>query len=134
VPVRSSGTEKETMHTILFVDDEPRVLDGLKRSLRSRRTTWTMHFAVGAREGLSLLDGTPVDVVVSDVRMPGMDGIEFLTLVRERFPSTSRIILSGYSERMSLDAANAVAERFLSKPCEARELIDAIEACLGDDP
>lgn len=119
------------MRTILFVDDEPRVLDGLKRSLRSRRDVWTMHFAVGAKEGLALLQTSAADVVVSDIRMPGMDGIEFLTLVRDRFPSASRIFLSGYAEGVSQETATAVAHRFLSKPCEVAELIDAIEACLG---
>jgi YesN/AraC family two-component response regulator len=118
------------MKTILFVDDEPRILDGLKRMLRSRRGEWTLLFAPSAQDALTTLEAREVDAVVSDIRMPGMDGIELLTKVRDRFPAISRIFLSGYSDHEQSDTASAVAHRFISKPCEARDLIDTIEVCL----
>jgi len=83
---------------VLFVDDEQGILDGLRRMLRPLRHEWEMTFATGGEQGLAALAAHPFDVVVSDMRMPVMNGLEFLVHVRERYPAVVRIILSGYAE------------------------------------
>lgn len=86
------------MKRILFVDDEPNVLDGLKRMLRPQRDVWHMTFAGDGPAALDLLAAEQYDVIVSDMRMPGMDGATLLGMVCEKHPSVVRIILSGYTE------------------------------------
>jgi YesN/AraC family two-component response regulator len=85
------------MRSILFVDDEPNILEGLRRSLRPMRAEWEMSFAPGADAALVILASTPFDVIVTDMRMPGLDGAALLEIVREKYPSMLRIILSGYT-------------------------------------
>lgn len=112
---------------ILFVDDEQRILDGLRRSLRAKRGEWEMSFATGGEAALELLAQSPYDVVVSDMRMPGMDGAELLTQISERHPGVARVVLSGHTEP---DAAIKVAiagHRFLTKPTETETLVGVIE-------
>ena len=82
---------------VLFVDDEPRVLWGLERMLRTMRHEWEMAFAQSGRQALNILNNDPFDVVVSDIRMPGIDGPELLAEVMERHPRAVRIVLSGQS-------------------------------------
>lgn len=115
------------MTTVLFVDDEQRVLDALRRSLHAQRGRWRMHFACGAEPALALLAEVPVSVVVTDMRMPGMDGAELLAEVRRLQPAAARIVLSGHSE---LDAAlrtAGVAHRFLDKPCDGATLVGVVD-------
>jgi HD-like signal output (HDOD) protein/ActR/RegA family two-component response regulator len=116
------------MKSILFVDDEPRLLEGLQRSLRSQRAQWDMSFATSGDEALRLMAQKPFDVVVTDMRMPEMDGATLLERVRERYPAVARIVLSGYVEKEAALRAAPVAHRFLAKPCDPMELRDAIEA------
>ena len=99
------------MKRVLFVDDEQRVLDGLARMLRPLRHEWEMSFASGAAEGLAELEARPFDVVVSDMRMPGMDGVELLTQVKEQHPGLVRIVLSGQTDRENLLKRMAVPPR-----------------------
>lgn len=126
------------MKRILFVDDEPRVLEGLQRLLRPQRHQWEMAFATSGTAALDLLAERPFDVIVSDMRMPGMDGATLLRHVQARYPQMVRIILSGYSELESSLRSLPVAHQFLSKPCEPQLLREVIErACalqelLGD--
>lgn len=116
---------------ILFVDDEPAVLDGYKRTLHRE---FDVDTAVGGEHGLALIrDQGPYAVVISDMRMPGMNGAQFLAQVRQRAPETVRMLLTGYTD---LDAAMlAVNEgnifRFLTKPCDKDILISAISDGLG---
>jgi putative nucleotidyltransferase with HDIG domain len=110
------------MKRILFVDDEIGILDGLKRMLRPMRAEWDMAFAPGGEPALSLLQDSPFDVIVTDMRMPGMDGATLLEIVRERDPSTLRIILSGYTELQASLRAVPVAHQFLLKPCDPEML------------
>ncbi len=118
------------MKRILFVDDEPRILQGLERMLHGERCRWEMVFAPGAEAALAVLGREAFDIVVSDVRMPGMDGVTLLGIVRERFPGTVRLVLSGYFEVGAAVRASPVAHQFLVKPCEADKLRGAIErAC-----
>jgi response regulator RpfG family c-di-GMP phosphodiesterase len=115
---------------ILFVDDEAAVLDGYKRILYRE---FDVNTAGSGDEGLALIrDQGPYAVVISDMRMPGMNGAQFLALVRREAPDTVRMLLTGYTD---LDAAmDAVNEgnifRFLTKPCEKAVLTKAINAGL----
>lgn len=107
---------------ILLVDDEPNLTAALVRSLD--RTQLEIFTADSAQKGLMILACNDIDVVVSDERMPGMSGSEFLSEVRKRWPSTIRMILSGQAD---LEAAvRAINEgevyRFLLKPCHPKEL------------
>lgn len=106
------------MINILFVDDEPNILDGFRRMLRSMRRDWQMFFAVGGAEALSLLEKQPFDVVVSDMKMPGIDGARLLGEVSERYPHIIRIILSGYSEKDMIMKSVGTTHQYLSKPCD----------------
>ena len=84
------------MKRILFVDDEQQILDGLKDLLRKQRKQWDMVFALGGEAALAELDRGPFDVVVSDMRMPGIDGAALLQKIKEQYPTTARIILSDH--------------------------------------
>jgi HD-like signal output (HDOD) protein/ActR/RegA family two-component response regulator len=118
------------MRRILFVDDEPRILDGLKRMLRTQRLEWEMAFAAGGDEALMLMETSPFDVIVSDTRMPGMDGASLLTKVRELYPQVVRIVLSGHTEPSTALRVVPVAHQFLAKPCDASTLRMVVErAC-----
>jgi len=107
---------------ILFVDDEPMLLMGLQRSLRSMRQEWEMAFVNGGKEALEAIDKQPFDIVVTDMRMPGMDGAQLLEQVKKRSPQTLRMILSGQSDRETILRAVNPTHQYLSKPCEGEEL------------
>jgi CheY-like chemotaxis protein len=113
---------------ILFVDDEPNVLDGIRRNLRKHVDIET---AAGGADGLRALETAgPFAVVVSDMRMPNMSGVEFLARVRQQTPESVRMILTG---NVDIDAAIAAVNeghvfRFLTKPCGPEALWTAIEA------
>ena len=115
------------MKRILFVDDEPRVLDGLGRMLRPQRKLWEMSFANSGEEALAMLAVKPFDVIVTDMRMPSMDGAKLLEHVQERFPNVIRIVLSGYFEKEAALRAAPVAHQFLAKPCDPEALREAVE-------
>ena len=114
------------MKTILFIDDENRVLQGLQRQLRNMREEWDMHFADSGRKALEFMAGQPVDVLVSDMMMPEMDGAELLTEVSRLHPNTIRIILSGHAQREAVLRLVGPAHQYLSKPCDAEELRSAV--------
>ncbi|MEW5875793.1 MAG: response regulator [Candidatus Zixiibacteriota bacterium] len=107
---------------ILFVDDDPQILQGLRNSLYRRRRDWEMVFAPDGETALAEFDKNPFDVVVSDMRMPSMDGATLLLKIRERYPDAIRIVLSGYAERESVLRTLPVSHQFLSKPCEGDRL------------
>lgn len=115
---------------ILFVDDEPRVLSGLRRMLMGQARDWDMRFVTSGREALEFLAGNRVDVLVTDIRMPGMDGVELLNKVRELHPGVARIVLSGYMDQQVVSLAALSAHQFLSKPCEPGELLEVIRKTL----
>jgi putative nucleotidyltransferase with HDIG domain len=117
------------MKRIVFVDDEPRVLDALQRMLRPCRKEWEMEFAGDGESALALMAAAPFDVIVTDMRMPSMDGAALLQLVRERFPGVIRIILSGYFDKDAALRSVPVAHQFLAKPCDPGQLRAAIECC-----
>jgi HD-like signal output (HDOD) protein len=116
---------------ILFVDDESKILDGIRRMLHGDRKRWDMHFAGSGEDALIACEKGVFDIVISDMRMPGMDGATLLAHVRDRFPSSARIVLSGYSEAALAARAIPLAHRFLTKPCVAAELQSTIERVCG---
>ena len=81
---------------LLLVDDEESILRSLRRMLR--RDGYVIHVALSGEEGLAILEREPVGVIVTDQRMPGMTGSQFLSKVKEKYPDTIRIVLSGYTE------------------------------------
>ena len=116
---------------ILFVDDEPAVLDGYRRMLHYEFQVST---AVGGEVGLSMIhDCGPYAIVISDMRMPGMNGAEFLSQVRQKSPETVRMLLTGGTDlNAAIDAVNeGNIFRFLTKPCAKEALIDAIHIGLA---
>jgi YesN/AraC family two-component response regulator len=84
---------------ILFVDDEPNIIMGLKRMLHQMRNEWDMFFTESGTEALNILNKSNIDIIVTDMRMPQMDGAQLLSIVKEKYPGVVRIILSGYSEK-----------------------------------
>jgi len=116
---------------ILFVDDEPAVLDGYKRSLFRE---FEVDTALGGSEGLTAIETKgPYSIVISDMRMPGMSGSQFLSQVRCKAPDTVRMLLTGYTDvNAAMDAVNeGNIFRFLTKPCEKDRLLQAIAAGLA---
>jgi response regulator RpfG family c-di-GMP phosphodiesterase len=116
---------------ILFVDDEQNVLSGLERSLRRE---FEVNTALSGLEGLAAIKNNgPFAVVVSDMRMPGMDGIEFLSLVKEESPDSVRIMLTGNADiQTAIDAVNkGNIFRFLSKPCPNELMTTTLHAALA---
>ncbi|SRR5579883_632582 len=116
------------MKRILFVDDEPNVLDGLQRMLRSQRKEWDMVFVGSGAEAIAALSQQVYDVIVTDVRMPEMDGSRLLEYVRQHFPRMVRIVLSGYFEREAALRAAGVAHQYLAKPCDPARLRETIDS------
>ncbi|HKU39935.1 MAG TPA: HDOD domain-containing protein, partial [Polyangiales bacterium] len=114
---------------VLFVDDEPRVLEGIERAFFCE-DDWEVLTAGSAKQALQLLADEPVDVVVSDMRMPGMDGSEFLQLVYERHPNCVRMVLSGQADEAASLRVMNVAHQFLSKPCSPDNLKRALTSAL----
>lgn len=111
---------------VLFVDDEERVLAGLRRILRPLHDEWEMRFVTSGSAALEALDGDAFDLIVSDVRMPGMDGIELLDRIRDTHPDLIRIILSGYSDQVDTLRSTTVAHQYLAKPCDAGVIRDTV--------
>ena len=116
---------------ILFVDDEPRILEGLRRMLHKQRSRWDMQFISEPREALRVATETPFDVVISDMRMPAMTGAELLAELRAHAPSTVRIILSGQAEMSSILKAIDPSHRFLSKPCDGAVLEQTVSSAIA---
>jgi len=124
------ATETGTDEVVLFVDDEPALLEGVKTNLR--KEPYQIVTCTSGSAALELLAQQPVDVIVSDERMPGMSGSELLAQVRTRYPSTMRVMLTGQA---SLEATiRAINEgevyRFLTKPCTPMQLAQTIRDAL----
>lgn len=114
--------QPETMATILFVDDEANILSSLKRLFRP--LGYQIFTAEGGEQGLAIMASERVDLVVSDMRMPEMNGAQFLEKVRERWPDTVRILLTGYAEMgATIDAINkGQIYRYVSKPWDDNDI------------
>ncbi len=111
---------------VLFVDDEPMVLNGLRRMLRGYRKEWDMSFANSGQEALELLEQKKYNAIVSDMRMPEMTGNVLLGKVSETHPHCARLILSGHAELSAILDAVKPAHQFHSKPCDVNSLSQAL--------
>ena len=103
---------------VLFVDDDPQFLETIERVIRgSSRGHWDVFFADNAGKALSVLSETPIDLVVADVQMPVVDGVQFLRLLHRRFPNLQKVALTGFAnESVRAACLDAGAELFLEKP------------------
>jgi len=118
------------MKHMLFVDDEQPLLEGLRSRLMPMRNRWKMEFVGSGALAMDLLGQQPFDVIVTDMRMPGMDGAQLLQIVSERWPQMIRIVLSGYAELEQTIRLVPYAHQYLSKPCAPKQLENVIERCL----
>ena len=107
---------------LLFVDDEALVLQGLRRALHSTRGEWDTNFVLSGAAALEALDREHYDAVITDMRMPGMDGAQLLEEVKRRHPEVVRLVLSGQSSREAVLRSVSPAHQYLSKPCDPQEL------------
>ena len=121
----------QTKRRIIFVDDEPMVLKGLQRTLRKMRGEWEMTFTSSSKEALDILGSGSFDVIVSDLRMPEMDGMQLLAEVKSKHPQVVRIILSGQVEQESTFKCVQVAHQSLSNPCDADILKHTLNKLFG---
>jgi response regulator RpfG family c-di-GMP phosphodiesterase len=115
---------------VLFVDDEPNILTALRRLFR--KEDFQVYTAPGGEEGLELLRTSPVPVVISDYRMPAMNGVVFLAQVKQLLPDSVRVILSGFADaQVIVDAINkGEVFRFHPKPWDDQELLITIRQCM----
>ena len=123
----SAGTKRR----ILFVDDEQMILDMLAMAVRTHGEEWETSFANSGAEALELLDRTPFDVVVSDMRMPGMNGAALLNEVHKRHPGSIRLILSGFADQDLIMRCVGVTHQFLSKPFDVEAFCTALTRITG---
>ena len=118
------------MKRIVFVDDEPMILAGLQNLLRKQRKQWEMVFVESGETALEKMREVPFDVIVSDMRMPRMDGATLLKEVQRLYPNVVRIVLSGHAELETALRSVSVAHQFLAKPCDAASLQNVVDrAC-----
>lgn len=118
------------MTRILFVDDDPFMLAAMRRVLRRSQKDWDAHFADNGMAALEMLDELQPDVIVSDMRMPGMTGLELLTQVRDQFPAVRRIVLSGQTDVEPQEHSD-IAHAWLPKPCEPGVLRKTVDDLLA---
>lgn len=116
---------------LLFVDDDAFMLAAMRRMLRKSRDVWNVEFADSGQRALELLSGRAFDAVITDMRMPGMTGLELLAEVRQRFPTMKRIVLSGQTDLLPDDQSD-VADAWLPKPCDPTMLRETIEDLCQD--
>ena len=120
----------EMKKRILFVDDEPMILRMNRRLFQNRQDVWDMEFVDGGKAACRALESGPFDVIITDMRMPEMDGAELLGWVQEHAPQTIRIVVSGFADTEAVLRSVPVAHQFISKPFDADVLANTIErAC-----
>jgi response regulator RpfG family c-di-GMP phosphodiesterase len=126
----SQSTEPPPPATLLCVDDEPNILASLRRLLRP--FGYKVLTAESGAAGLALLEQQPVDVVISDMRMPEMDGAHFLAQVRQRWPDTLRLLLTGYADIAAIQDAINCGEiyRYITKPWDDNDIVLQIRHAL----
>lgn len=126
--IAESALEKQR---VLFVDDEPGIIDGFRRILRRHRNRWELDFAHSGDHAMAMLAQNPYDIVISDIRMPGMHGVELLDRIKQNYPDTLRIVVSGHADmELTLESAR-VAHQFIAKPVESDVLLGRIERSLA---
>src|SRR5688572_11732434 len=115
------------MVNILFVDDDLLIQAAHKRLFRRFSNQWRMKFVTNAADALACLADEPYHVVVTDIRMPDMDGPELLDQVRDLHPSVIRIILSGQTSQASALRTIGPAHQYLAKPCDPNRLYQIVQ-------
>ncbi len=118
------------MKRILFVDDERCVLDAIRRAVRPLRNEWLVDFAESGEEALALAGVEAYDVIVSDMKMPGLCGVDVLREVRKNWPATVRVILSGQADRGQILKAVPHTHQFLTKPCDSDQMVSTLRKAL----
>jgi len=126
------GTIHPRIKSILIVDDEEDIRESLGAVLEAHIDNVTIYLAGTGTEGLATLKEHPVDLILSDYKMPGMDGLEFLTKAGEACPGAPRILITAYPElNVAMRAINeASISNFLTKPVSAETLIETINAAM----
>jgi putative nucleotidyltransferase with HDIG domain len=121
-------------HSILFVDDDVFVLKGFRRSLTEYEDVWNADFATSGRDALSKLASAHFDAVITDMHMPGMDGIQLLDEVSRNMPGVMRFVLSGNASEDQVLRSTPLVHQMIPKPCDLDHLYSIVErACrLGD--
>lgn len=119
------------MKRILIVDDDVPVLESLRLRLHRMQQKWNIAFAGGGERAIEMLGEAHFDVLVTDMRMPVVDGPTLLRTCHERWPHVIRIVLSGYSDAAQLNRALPFVHQYLAKPCEPEHLENAIDRCLA---
>jgi putative nucleotidyltransferase with HDIG domain len=114
------------MIRILFVDDEVNVLQAMQRAMHSMRTEWSMEFVSSGTAALGRLAQSPADVIVTDMRMPGMDGWQLLTQVKNLYPQSVRLVLSGHADPGAIMRSVGTAHQYIAKPCDSGTLKAAV--------
>lgn len=115
------------MMRVMFVDDEPNVLNGIRRILRPLRDEWHMEFETDGQAALESLADSPCEVIVSDMKMPGMDGAKFLTAVKKAHPRSIRIALSGETDSNMIYRCVQNAHQYIAKPCDPDALVSTVQ-------
>jgi CheY-like chemotaxis protein len=112
---------------ILFVDDDTNLLQSISRLLTMERSDISFKTALSAEEAIKLLKSEKFDVLVADHKMPGMDGLTLLSLIRSEFPDIKRVMLSAQVNEDIVKEAESLAHLYISKPCNSETLIAKIE-------
>lgn len=118
--------ESTDQRSVLFVDDEPDVLVSLEDALESKRDSWDMFFAGGCEEALEILNRRQINVLVTDLQMPGMDGAHLLAEARRRHPETARVVMSGFYDKETALRLVCATHQYLPKPCDTDRLAGTI--------
>ncbi|MBU6474781.1 MAG: HDOD domain-containing protein [Alphaproteobacteria bacterium] len=117
--------------SIVFVDDQNNILQGFRRQLRNLESEWNIHYSIGGKETLRLMESTPIDVIVSDTNMPGMRGTELLKEVQNLYPQTTRLVLSGGGSRSDdISILLRTSHQFFSKPFDIDKLKKTVDRLL----
>lgn len=111
---------------VLFVDDDERLISGLRRMLYDQRGEWEMHFCSSGADAMEVIQSKAIDVIVSDMRMPGMNGAELLGKVQAASPGTTRFIISGYAELETVIKTVGPSHQYIAKPCDPETLKKSI--------
>lgn len=114
------------MIRVVFVDDEVNVLQAMQRTMHGMRHNWNMEFLPSAAAALDSLAKIPAEVIVSDMRMPGMDGWQLLAEVKKLYPQTVRLVLSGHADPGAIMRSVGIAHQYIAKPCDSATLKSAV--------
>jgi two-component system probable response regulator PhcQ len=119
---------------VLLVDDESHILSAYKRALRSLRPQWEVRTANSGHDAVKQMEKHGFEVLVTDIGMSGMDGIDLLTRAQSMFPQTFRLVVSGMIDGRTLVELNKVAQAHLIKPVTTEKLVERIEALVNQEP